>query len=56
VKTLIALASSISKTTSELPSCLFEREAYCQCIPTEDREEGLRAFTERRKPVWKTVV
>jgi len=32
---------------------LFELEAYGQCIPTEDREEGPRAFTEKRKPVWK---
>ncbi len=32
---------------------LFEIEAYNRLIPTEDREEGIRAFNEKRKPVFK---
>jgi enoyl-CoA hydratase len=30
----------------------FEIEAYNRLIPTEDRREGVRAFNERRKPVF----
>ena len=32
---------------------LFEIEAYNRLIPTEDREEGIRAFNEKRKPAFK---
>ncbi|GGC50383.1 3-hydroxybutyryl-CoA dehydratase [Siccirubricoccus deserti] len=32
---------------------LFEIEAYYQLIPTEDRNEGIRAFNEKRKPNFK---
>jgi enoyl-CoA hydratase/carnithine racemase len=31
----------------------IEAAAYEVCIPTEDRLEGLRAFQEKRKPVYK---
>ncbi|KAI9205542.1 ClpP/crotonase-like domain-containing protein [Polychytrium aggregatum] len=31
----------------------FEQTCYAQVIPTEDRLEGLRAFQEKRKPVYK---
>ncbi len=30
-----------------------ERAAYDSLIDTADREEGLRAFTEKRPPVWR---
>jgi methylglutaconyl-CoA hydratase len=30
-----------------------ESEAYARCLPTEDRLEGLKAFAEKRKPVYK---
>jgi enoyl-CoA hydratase/carnithine racemase len=30
----------------------IESNAYWVCIPTEDREEGLAAFKEKRKPVY----
>ncbi len=32
---------------------LFEIEAYYQLIPTEDRLEGINAYVEMRKPVFK---
>ncbi|MBX6746534.1 MAG: enoyl-CoA hydratase/isomerase family protein [Acetobacteraceae bacterium] len=32
---------------------LFEIEAYYQLIPTEDRVEGINAYVEKRKPVFK---
>lgn len=31
----------------------FELEAYYRTVPTEDRREGVSAFNERRKPVFK---
>ena len=31
----------------------FEIEAYNRTVPTEDRYEGVRAFNEKRKPVFK---
>ena len=31
----------------------IEQAYYAQIIPTEDRLEGLRAFKEKRKPVYK---
>ncbi|MGD8436623.1 MAG: enoyl-CoA hydratase-related protein, partial [Syntrophobacterales bacterium] len=31
----------------------IEASAYEACIPTEDRIEGLKAFQEKRKPVYK---
>jgi enoyl-CoA hydratase/carnithine racemase len=32
---------------------LFEIEAYNRLVPTEDRQEGIRAFNEKRKPQFK---
>lgn len=38
----------------DLESALdFERQCYNSCIPTQDRLEGLAAFREKRKPVFK---
>jgi enoyl-CoA hydratase len=31
----------------------FEIECYNKLVPTEDRSEGIRAFNEKRKPVFK---
>ncbi len=31
----------------------FEIEAYNRTVPTEDRQEGITAFNEKRKPVYK---
>ena len=37
----------------DLPSgMMFEIEAYNRMVPTEDRREGIRAFNEKRKPVY----
>jgi enoyl-CoA hydratase len=30
----------------------FEIEAYSRMVPTQDRLEGVKAFNERRKPVF----
>ena len=32
---------------------MFEIEAYNRTVPTEDRHEGINAFNEKRKPVFK---
>jgi enoyl-CoA hydratase len=32
---------------------MFEIEAYNRLVTTEDRREGVLAFNEKRKPVWK---
>ncbi len=32
---------------------MFEIEAYNRMVPTEDRREGIRAFNEKRKPVFR---
>ena len=31
----------------------FELEAYNRTVPTEDRQEGINAFNEKRKPLYK---
>lgn len=39
---------------TDMPTGLgIELKAYQVCIPTEDRLEGLQAFKEKRKPVYK---
>jgi enoyl-CoA hydratase/carnithine racemase len=32
---------------------MFEIEAYNRMVPTEDRREGIAAFNEKRKPVFR---
>ena len=32
---------------------MFEIEAYNRMVPTDDRREGIRAFNEKRKPVYR---
>lgn len=31
----------------------YERDLFCLCFSTEDMEEGVAAFLEKRKPEWK---
>ena len=31
----------------------FEIEAYHRMVPSQDRLEGIKAFNEKRKPVFK---
>jgi len=35
------------------PGILFERRMFHALFATEDQKEGMRAFVEKRKPVWK---
>uniref|UniRef100_A0A224XH24 Putative enoyl-coa hydratase n=1 Tax=Panstrongylus lignarius TaxID=156445 RepID=A0A224XH24_9HEMI len=39
--------------TSLAGGCLIEELCYSQVIPTKDRIEGLKAFREKRRPVYK---
>lgn len=32
---------------------LYERDLFCLCFSTEDKEEGVAAFLEKRPPQWK---
>ena len=32
---------------------LYERDLFCLCFSTEDKEEGVAAFLGKRKPEWK---
>jgi enoyl-CoA hydratase/carnithine racemase len=41
---------NVARETGFWPGFAYEQEAYQAVIPTEDRAEALRAFTERRTP------
>lgn len=45
-KKSIALANQIDRNSAYM----FELEAYSRMVPTADRQEGVRAFNEKRKP------
>lgn len=50
----LAKESLLKAMDSDLASGLrFERHAFTVLAGTEDREEGIRAFQEKRKPVFK---
>lgn len=46
-----AVNQAFNATLSE--GLQFEREKFYQTFDTEDQKEGMRAFTEKRKPVFK---
>ncbi len=48
-KKSISMATQLDLKTGYM----FEIEAYNRMVPTEDRLEGVRAFNEKRKPVFK---
>lgn len=52
---LRAAKSAIDKSQSmDVENALnWERSCYEKCLTTKDRIEGLRAFAEKRKPVYK---
>ena len=31
----------------------YERDLFCLCFSTEDQEEGVDAFLNKRQPEWK---
>jgi enoyl-CoA hydratase len=52
----LGLAKQSIQKTWELPldeHFAFELEAFCQTFDTEDKEEGVAAFIEKRKPEFK---
>lgn len=44
---------NMSMQTDARNGYMFEIEAYNRMVPTEDRLEGIRAFNEKRKPVYR---
>lgn len=46
-------AIKMGMNTDLLSGLEIERQAYEKTIPTEDRMEALRAFSEKRKPIFK---
>jgi enoyl-CoA hydratase/carnithine racemase len=31
----------------------YERDLFCLCFSSEDKEEGVAAFLDKRQPEWK---
>jgi enoyl-CoA hydratase/carnithine racemase len=48
-KKSIAVSTQVDRHTGYM----FEIEAYNRMVPTEDRQEGIKSFNEKRKPVYK---
>ena len=48
-----AWSSHFSATSRMHPAMQFEIEAYQRMVKSEDRVEGVLAFNEKRKPVFK---
>ena len=46
-------ATAIAADADRATGCRFEVEAFAVAFATEDRVEGLRAFLDKRPPVWK---
>jgi enoyl-CoA hydratase/carnithine racemase len=46
-------ATAVAVDADRQTGCRFETEAFGLTFATEDRVEGLRAFIDKRPPVWK---
>ncbi len=44
---------NVGLSTDLQTGMMFEIEAYNRMVPTEDRREGILAFNEKRKPIYK---
>jgi len=44
---------NVGLSTDLQSGMMFEIEAYNRMVPTEDRREGILAFNEKRKPIYK---
>jgi len=52
----LALAKRALRAACEMPlsaGLTYERELFALAFATEDKEEGVRAFLEKRPPEWK---
>jgi enoyl-CoA hydratase len=52
----LRVAKEAVRASERLPieeGILYERDLFCLCFSTEDKEEGVEAFLEKRKPHWK---
>jgi enoyl-CoA hydratase len=44
---------NMGQNTDLQTGMMFEIEAYNRMVPTDDRREGIQAFNEKRKPVYR---
>jgi enoyl-CoA hydratase len=52
----LRVAKEAVRASERLPveeGLLYERDLFCLCFSTEDKEEGVAAFLEKRAPAWK---
>jgi enoyl-CoA hydratase len=52
----LRVAKEAVRASERLPieeGILYERDLFCLCFSTEDKEEGVEAFLEKRKAHWK---
>ncbi|UMM30873.1 hypothetical protein L5515_012581 [Caenorhabditis briggsae] len=50
---LAKLAINLGSQTDITSALSVEQQCYAQIIPTKDRQEGMKAFAEKREPVYK---
>jgi len=52
----LRVAKEAVRASAKLPieeGIAYERDLFCLCFSTEDKEEGVRAFLDKRPPAWK---
>jgi enoyl-CoA hydratase/carnithine racemase len=52
----LRVAKEALRASERLPveeGILYERDLFCLCFSTEDKEEGVDAFLNKRKAEWK---